>query len=188
MILKRGVLVETKDQIEQKELRDSKGLTETEFLEIYKSKNYMRPYLTADIAVFDKDNRVLLIRRKGHPFITKFALPGGFANPDENIAQTASRELEEETGVRGIEVKALSLYSEPGRDPRGWVVSQLFCAKINDNVEVLAGDDAAEACWFKIICESDKIFLENGDLKLSISDLAFDHEQMLREVLEFMSK
>ena len=32
-------------------IRDKNGLTEEEFLEKYKEKNYPRPYLTADIVV-----------------------------------------------------------------------------------------------------------------------------------------
>ena len=34
------------------ENRDKNGLTEQEFLEVYKKKNYPRPYLTADLVVF----------------------------------------------------------------------------------------------------------------------------------------
>lgn len=174
------------DKNQKAELRDAKGLTEAEFIEIYKSKNYNRPYLTADIMVFDKDDKVLLIKRKGHPFIGQYALPGGFAEPTENIEGTAKRELEEETGVTSAEVVPVKLYSEPGRDPRGWVVSQLFCAKLNEDVRVAAGDDAAEAKWFKIVRESDKIYLIDGIEKVALDELAFDHERMFLDVLEKM--
>lgn len=165
------------------ELRDSKGLTEKEFIEIYKTKNYNRPYLTADIMVFDKEGKVLLIKRKGHPFIGQYALPGGFAEETETIEGTAKRELEEETGVTSAKVIPMKLYSEPGRDPRGWVVSQLFYAKLNEDVRVTAGDDAAEAKWFKIERDSDKIYLINGIEKITLDELAFDHGKMFIDVL-----
>lgn len=170
------------------EIRDSKGLTEEEYIKVYKSKNYNRPYLTADIVVFDKEDKILLVKRKGHPYIGRYALPGGFADENETIEETAKRELMEETGVENVTVVPVGLYSEPGRDPRGWVVSQLFYSKLNDYVEVTAGDDAAEALWFKIISDSDKIFLENQTARISISDLAFDHEKMIREVLSVLSR
>ncbi len=56
------------------ELRDKNGLTEQEFLAAYQPKNYERPSLTADIAVFSvskTETRLLLIRRGGHPFLGK---------------------------------------------------------------------------------------------------------------------
>lgn len=104
------------------EVRDARGLTEAEAIARYRSRNYPKPALTADIVVFAKEEakfRVLLIRRKGHPFIGKLALPGGFANENEPIEQTASRELEEETGVKGVPLKLIDIFSQPGRDPRG---------------------------------------------------------------------
>lgn len=169
------------------EIRDAKGLTEAEFLEIYKSKNYKRPYLTADVIVFDKDNRILLIRRKGHPFIGRYAFPGGFAEENENIEQSARRELLEETGVTDADVVPVGLYSEPGRDPRGWVVSQLFYAQLKTDVKVAAGDDAADAKWFKIVRDCDKVNLVCDTEQISIDDLAFDHAKMLRDVLRLVS-
>lgn len=169
------------------EILDSNGLTEQQYIELYKTKSYDRPYLTADVVVIDKDNRVLLIKRKGHPFLGKYAIPGGFANPDENIMGTALRELEEETGVTGIEIIPVGLYSEPGRDPRGWVVSQAFVAKISEDLKVTAGDDAAEAIWFEIVRECGKIFLVNNTLRISADELAFDHAQVLADALDKVS-
>ena len=90
------------------ELRDARGMTEAEAIARYRSRNYPKPALTADIVVLARAGeglKVLLIRRKGHPFIGKLALPGGFANENEPVEQTATRELEEETGVTGLELK-----------------------------------------------------------------------------------
>ena len=47
-------------------IRDKNGLTEEEFLEKYKEKNYPRPYLTADIVVIGlkgEQKKLLLIQR-----------------------------------------------------------------------------------------------------------------------------
>ena len=84
------------------EVRDKHGLTEQEFLTAYRPKDYPRPSLTADIAVFScvaDTARVLLVRRGGHPYLGKWALPGGFAQPGETVTDTARRELAEETGI-----------------------------------------------------------------------------------------
>ena len=55
------------------EQRDRNGLTEKEFLEAYAKKNYPRPYVTADLVVFTEgEPEVLLVRRKGHPYIGRW--------------------------------------------------------------------------------------------------------------------
>ena len=54
------------------ELRDKRGLTEQEAIERFRAKNYPKPALTADIAVFARGEagvRLLMIRRGGHPFL-----------------------------------------------------------------------------------------------------------------------
>ena len=136
-------------------LRDKNGLTEEEFLAAYRPKDYPRPSLTADIAVFSQEAgalQVLLVRRGGHPFLGKWALPGGFAQPGEAVTQTARRELEEETGLKGLRLTPVGLFSQPGRDPRMWVVSQAFAARIPSGrrKEAKAGDDAADTRWFRV--------------------------------------
>lgn len=124
--------------------------TEEQFLEEYKKKEYPKPSLTADIAVFRRIRdgiELLLIRRAKHPFKGCWALPGGFVDPNEDVIDAAWRELEEETGVTNVSLEPFGIYGTPGRDPRGWTVSGGFCALVDD-VDVKAGDDAADARWW----------------------------------------
>lgn len=140
------------------EKRDKNGLTEREFLESYSSDKYKKPSLTADIVLIARDgdkNELLLIKRGGHPYIDCFALPGGFAEPGESIERTAARELYEETAVENVVFESIGVFSSPGRDPRGWVVSDAFLAVADKkDVRVLAGDDAAKAVWFSVFVNS----------------------------------
>ena len=90
------------------EIRDKNGLTEAEFLANYKVKDYPRPSLTADILVFNQFNgnlQLLLIKRGGHPFINKWALPGGFVQQNERADQAAARELFEALKIKKIYVR-----------------------------------------------------------------------------------
>lgn len=136
------------------EKRDKNGLTEREFLESYSSDKYKKPSLTADIVLIARDgdkNELLLIKRGGHPYIDCFALPGGFAEPGESIERTAARELYEETAVENVVFESIGVFSSPGRDPRGWVVSDAFIAVADKkDIRVFAGDDAAKAVWFSV--------------------------------------
>lgn len=150
------------------EPRDEKGRTEEEFLEYYKNRNYEKPSLTADIVVITKSHpSILLIRRGGHPFLGKRALPGGFANKNEAIEDTARRELEEETGIKADDMKLIGVYSKPGRDPRGWVASVAFLF-MTDKAIAKAGDDARDAAWFEIKKEDNKVTLSSNNEAIEI--------------------
>lgn len=167
------------------EIRDARGMTEEEAIARYRSRNYPKPALTADIVVFTQEHeriKVLLIRRKGHPFLGRPALPGGFANENEPVERTAARELEEETGVSGVTLRLVDIFSRPGRDPRGWVVSAAFMAVVDmDKITVHPGDDAAEALWYEIEPTGDGLMLSIAGKTIEMSELAFDHGEILKK-------
>ncbi|WP_350455348.1 NUDIX hydrolase [Slackia heliotrinireducens] len=123
---------------------------EAAFLCEYKKKEYPKPSLTVDIAVFRLVNgeyEILLVRRGNHPFKGSWALPGGFVDPSEDVPDAARRELFEETGLENVPIELFGVYGAPGRDPRGWTVSAGFCAFVEDSADAQAGDDAADARW-----------------------------------------
>lgn len=62
----------------------------------------------------------------------KWALPGGFVQEYETAFSAAKRELEEETGVNGIHIQHFGVYDQPGRDPRGWIISNAHYAIVPD--------------------------------------------------------
>ena len=66
---------------------------------------YPRPAVTVDCVVFGMDDqglKVLLIRRDLEPYRGHWALPGGFVEMEEGLDAAARRELEEETGLKGV--------------------------------------------------------------------------------------
>ncbi|MFE6797734.1 NUDIX hydrolase [Paenibacillus chitinolyticus] len=160
--------------------RDRNGLTEEQFLAQYRAGDYVRPSVAADMVILTvadtaelnyrklpkKNMRVLLIQRGEHPFLGKWALPGGFVRPGETTEQTARRELREETSVDNVYLEQLYTFSEPDRDPRSWVMSCAYMALIDSSqVKIAAGDDAAEAAWFDVTCRllsEEKLRLEDG--------------------------
>lgn len=167
-------------------LLDSRGMTEAQAIERYRSRNYPKPALTADIVIFRREAdglSLLLIRRGGHPYLGRWALPGGFANENEPVEQTAARELAEETGVEGLPLELVGVFSQPGRDPRGWVVSAAFRSTVEQDIPVKAGDDAADAAWFRVEQGHGGFLLRHGATILLPGDLAFDHGAILAAAL-----
>ena len=136
--------------------RNENGEDLYEFLEKYDASLYPSPSNTVDNVIFSYKNnleelRLLLIKRKNHPCIGFWALPGGFVDMKENLIDAAARELKEETGVEGIETEFLGTYGDYERDPRTRVITSAYIALINaDDVEVKAGDDAESAEWFNV--------------------------------------
>ncbi|MBK9263509.1 MAG: NUDIX hydrolase [Polyangiaceae bacterium] len=145
---------------------------------------YPKPSLTADVVAFSLDEgqrlSVLLIQRGRDPYAGHWAIPGGFCEPTETVAESAARELEEETGISGLPLEELRVFSRPGRDPRGWVVSIAHIAilPVDRRGEAKGSDDAKDARFFVITANADGTLSLSADGKPSGS-LAFDHDEML---------
>ena len=165
------------------EIRDKRGRTEAEAIAQYRAKNYPKPAVTADVAVFARRGgawTLLLIRRGGHPFLGCWALPGGFADPEEPLEITAERELREETGLTGQHLRLVGVYSAPGRDPRGWVVSAAYAVCTSEELAPVAADDAAEVRWVTLTRDA------SGALIPALPEgerLAFDHGKIIADAI-----
>lgn len=138
---------------------------------------YPRPALGTDILLFSKEKEetfVLLIERGNDPFIGFWAFPGGFVEEGESCEDAAARELQEETNLKVENLYQLGTFSNPNRDPRGWIVSVAFYNFVNrDQLTPKAGDDAKSLQWFPIT---------------NLPKLAFDHQEILNKALDLLVK
>ena len=62
--------------------------------------NEQFPVVGVGVVVLNDDNHVLLVQRGQEPNIGMWTIPGGRQEPGETLAETAHREIEEETGVK----------------------------------------------------------------------------------------
>jgi 8-oxo-dGTP diphosphatase len=135
--------------------------------------------LTVDLVILTlRDDRlqILLVERGHEPHLGAFALPGGFLRDrSEDILAAAARELSEEAGLDAgtLHLEQLAVYGDPGRDPRGRVVSVAHLAIAPRLPEPVAGTDAADASWTPVDQVLDK----------SVA-LAFDHLRIVTDGVE----
>lgn len=129
------------------------------FLEKYNPKKYDCPSNTVDMVVvrcrekyrqWGQPLKVLMIKRGNHPSIGYWAVPGGFVELREDMDQAAARELEEETGVKGLPLQQLRTWGSYDRDPRWRVITTSYLALVEGELPVKAGDDAADALWMDV--------------------------------------
>jgi len=147
---------------------------------------------TADIAIFTivpkitkpytppiMDLQLLLIQRssknnEGLPNVEgeKWALAGGFISEHETGEEAALRELKEETGISHIHLQHFMVADKPGRDPRGWIISNVYFAIVPHYLlsQMQAGDDAQDVKLFSVT-------------ELETLDLAFDHREIINEAI-----
>lgn len=137
---------------------------------------YPRPCVTVDAVVFRKKDgkwEVLLIQRKNEPYRGQWAFPGGFIDMEETLEEAVVRELEEETGLKGVMLEQLKAFSAIDRDPRHRTIGIAFYGFVDEkDSEANGGDDAEKAQWFGI----DRM-----------PPLAFDHGDIFAAALEKLS-
>jgi len=104
-------------------------------------REYRNPKPTVDILIelAERPGTLVFIERKNAP--TGYALPGGFVDEGEWLADAAVREAKEETGLDVTIVELFHVYSNPARDPRQHTVSTCFIARATGTP--IGGDDAA---------------------------------------------
>src|SRR5581483_2553076 len=148
------------------------------WLKAYDPGSYPPFAVTVDLVLLtvqQEELSALVIKRAEPPFKGRWALPGGFVRPEEDLSAAAERELTEETGLSGemVHLEQLASYGTPDRDPRMRVVTVAYLA-LTPNLPVpTAGGDAAYARWSPV-----------GELLEVPRRLAFDHHRILSDGLE----
>ena len=165
---------------------------ESAFLAWYKTQDlpkYETPSVTADMVAYcfvEGQIKLLVIKRKAHPYQNKYALVGGFVDKHEDAYQACIREVKEEVGLEIPlkKVEQLMTVSTPGRDPRGWVITiahLVYLPAIAVN-QAQAGDDAKEVTFLDVDFKTSSF--KDGEQFLTSEDFAFDHYQILLESIK----
>jgi len=152
--------------------------SEKEFLDIYRREEmdkYVKPVI---FRYYEGRVQTLLIKRKNHPFMGKYALSGGFVQEQEDLNLAVCREVQEETSVKlnPDHIEQLITVGTPYRDPRMWTITVAYlCFMTFNDIQVeKAADDAASTHWLDIAMVDGRLQLVDGDKTLSHDDLALN--------------
>lgn len=95
--------------------------------------SYPAPHLAVDVVVLTIEAgamKVLMLPRLADPFSGQLVLPGGFVRPGKTLEETAAWVLADKAQLPELAVEQLFTFSDPARDPRGWVVSAAYFALV----------------------------------------------------------
>lgn len=152
---------------------------------------YRKPYESMPFPVFFStvdsvvvnNGHVLLVKRKSKPGKGKWAMPGGFIKPMEDIHDAGVRELVEETCIQ-VDTRILEnsiryerVFGHPSRSNRGRIITlaKLFVLKFKQLPLVKGADDAEKAEWKAI-----------KDLPSMESEFFEDHYHIIKYLLAYV--
>ncbi|GET27951.1 NUDIX domain-containing protein [Prolixibacter sp. SD074] len=132
---------------------------------------HKRFLLALDVIIFGFDEeglKLLLIKRGFEPCKGQWSLMGGFLQETEDMEQAADRILHKLTGLGDLYLEQLRLYSQPGRDSDGRIISMAYYALMKTERQDSEQLEKHNATWFKID---------------DIPELVFDHKAMVDHAL-----
>ena len=151
-----------------------------------------RPAVTVDVVILtlrEGHLEALLIKRREHPYLNYWSLPGGFVQAQESLDEAAARVLRQKAGLESvvgmeregsyrhpIYLEQLYTFGDPGRDPRMRVISVAYYALVEASHIREVGEEIA---LFKLRLPEGESGVEIFDHRHKKYSLAFDHAEIL---------
>jgi ADP-ribose pyrophosphatase YjhB (NUDIX family) len=107
---------------------------------------YSTARVGADAAVFDADDRLLLVRRADD---NKWGLIAGWVEPNESPEQTVIREIKEEAGVNARIERLVGVFHRPAHPtehPHGMISVVFLCSIVSGTLRPLP-HEVTEIAW-----------------------------------------
>jgi ADP-ribose pyrophosphatase YjhB (NUDIX family) len=130
---------------------------------------FRHPILGTSIIPVLPDGQIVLVQRRDNGL---WGLPGGIVNWGEDIATSAKRELEEETGLTLRNVRRLvGIYSAPDRDPRFHSICVVVEAEVEGTMQVYDTLEIKDVQAFT-------------PTAIPIGSLSHDHDRQLKDYFD----
>ena len=147
-------------------------MTEQDYSPGRKLGDYPRPSLAVDIAAFTysrafRELKLLVIPSDDGGW----RLPGAFVQEDERLRDAVTRTMTAKVGIKTNRATLLDVFDEPGRDPRGWVITVAHLLVVPEDDVMLPSMTGAK--WVPID---------------PLAPLQGDHNKIVRVALERLRK
>jgi len=144
-----------------------------------------RLYVAVDILILTEKNgvlQVMLSRRTHPPCEGSWSLPGRLVAIDESAEETVQKLLSEMLPVANAYQEQLFTFTDPGRDPRGRVISAAYLVIIPwEQLSPAFRAESVKLRCFSVSNGEKGLYLTGEDgHTLDNGTLAFDHEQIIR--------
>ncbi len=140
-------------------------------LAVESSQGYLTPKLDVRAAVFDDEERVLLVRERSDG---RWTLPGGWADVGEGIAAGALREVREESGYVVEYERLFGVYDRErwGHPPMSWYTLKAVvgCRVVGGEATMSSETDGVD--WFG---RDDVPELSSGRTSARLLERVFEH-------------
>jgi len=128
---------------------------------------YENPIPATAAVIMNKNDEILLVKRKVEPKKGTWCLPGGYVELDEKPEKSCLRELKEETNLEGEIEKLVGVYLS--ENPIYKSVLVIGYSMKNINGEIKAGDDSEKVAYFST---------------QNLPDIAFEsHRSLIEEII-----
>lgn len=134
--------------------------------------------ITADVVMFDKHGRLLVVSPREHPLDGAWSLPSSFVLASESVLSAAHRTLREKTGLAAGRSQIVGVYSAPDRDPRGRIVSTAFLMAPSSGISQPVVMDKGEVSEVRFMKLED---LDGLGLALDHADIVYGAMKMIIE-------
>lgn len=110
---------------------------------------YQNPVPTTGAIIINKENKILLVKRKFPPKKGYWDVPGGFIEPGESAEESLKRELKEELGISLSEISYLVSYTSKYlyQGINYSTLCLMYATKV-ESQKVKVGDDVVGFEWF----------------------------------------
>ncbi|BAK54767.1 NUDIX hydrolase [Sulfurisphaera tokodaii] len=105
------------------------------------------PLVAVGGVIFNKQRKVLLVKRKNPPNKGSWAIPGGKVKYGETLEEAVKREIKEETNL-DVRVKELLAIVEIIKEGFHYVILDFVCENIEG--KLMASSDAEDARFFSL--------------------------------------
>ncbi|HUQ67070.1 MAG TPA: NUDIX domain-containing protein [Flavitalea sp.] len=149
---------------------------------VYKGQHHILVALDCIIFGFDgKDIKLLLIQRGFEPEKGKWSLVGGFLQPEESLDEAANRVLKHLTGLEGVYMEQLQVFSEIERDPIERTISVCYFALIDIHQYETQISDQYHAEWF-LLSEKPRLIFDHDEM-VSLAQKQLRYKAALHPIL-----